>query len=112
MGMLKYKGYVGSVEYSEEDDCLFGKVQGMNQDAITYEGQSIDELRHDFEGAIEEYLQSCAERGVEPKKAYTGTLNIRISPETHSLIAARALEQGKSINAFIRAALDRAAVLL
>ena len=27
MGYLKYKGYTGSVEYSEEDKCLFGKVQ-------------------------------------------------------------------------------------
>ena len=30
MGYLKYKGYTGSVEYSEEDNCLFGKVQGMS----------------------------------------------------------------------------------
>ena len=27
MGYLKYKGYTGSVEYSEEDKCLFGKVR-------------------------------------------------------------------------------------
>ena len=24
MGYLKYKGYTGSVEYSEDDKCLFG----------------------------------------------------------------------------------------
>ncbi len=44
MGNLKYKGYVGSVEYSEEDNCLFGKVIGMSKDCITYEGTTIDEL--------------------------------------------------------------------
>ena len=38
MGFLKYKGYTGSVEYSEEDNCLYGKVQGMSKHAITYEG--------------------------------------------------------------------------
>jgi len=31
MGYLKYKGYTGSVEYSEDDKCLFGKVQGMSK---------------------------------------------------------------------------------
>lgn len=35
--------YMGSVDYSEEDNCLFGKVLGMSKDAITYEGQTIEE---------------------------------------------------------------------
>jgi predicted HicB family RNase H-like nuclease len=29
MDFLEYKGYKGSVEYSKEDNCLFGKVQGQ-----------------------------------------------------------------------------------
>ena len=44
MGYLKYKGYTGSVEYSEDDKCLFGKVQGMSKDSITYEGSTVEEL--------------------------------------------------------------------
>ena len=35
MGYLKYKGYTGSVEYSEEDKCLFGKAQGRPTGCIT-----------------------------------------------------------------------------
>ena len=58
MGFLKYKGYTGSVEYSEEDNCLYGKVQGMSKHAITYEGQTLDELKQDFEGSVEDYLAS------------------------------------------------------
>ena len=49
MGQLKYKGYSGSVEYSEEDSCLFGKVLGLKKDCITYEGETISELKSDFE---------------------------------------------------------------
>ena len=67
MGYLKYKGYTGSVEYSEEDNCLFGKVQGLSKDAITYEGSNIDELRQDFEGAVDDYLALCEARNVEPR---------------------------------------------
>lgn len=29
MGLLKYKGYTGTVDYSEEDNCLYGKVKGL-----------------------------------------------------------------------------------
>ena len=59
MGLLKYKGYTGSVDYSEEDNCLYGKVLGMSKDMITYEGQDVNELRKDLEGAIDDYLIVC-----------------------------------------------------
>ena len=48
MGTLKYKGYSGTVEYSEEDNCLFGKVIGMNKNIITYEGKTVEELKADL----------------------------------------------------------------
>lgn len=35
MGLLKYKGYTGSVEFNEEDNCLFGKVQGLKKVLIS-----------------------------------------------------------------------------
>ena len=59
MGLLKYKGYTGSVDYSEEGNCLYGKVLGMSKDMITYEGQDVNELRKDCEGAIDDYLIVC-----------------------------------------------------
>ncbi|MBO4718474.1 MAG: type II toxin-antitoxin system HicB family antitoxin [Prevotella sp.] len=107
MGYLKYKGYTGSVEYSEEDNCLFGKVQGMSKDAITYEGSNIDELRQDFEGAIDDYLSLCAARNIEPRKPYSGSFNVRVSPEIHSAIAMLAQEAGITLNAFVREVLAR-----
>ena len=66
MGLLKYKGYTGSVDYSEEDNCLYGKVLGMSKDMITYEGQDVNELRKDFEGAIDDYLALCKANGKAP----------------------------------------------
>ena len=107
MGYLKYKGYTGSVEYSEEDNCLFGKVLGMSKHAITYEGQDVNELKRDFEGAIDDYIASCEARGVEPCKPYSGTFNVRVSPEIHSAIADLAKKSGVTINAFVRQVLAK-----
>ncbi len=106
MDYLEYKGYKGSVEYSKADNCLFGKVLGMNKDLILYEGNTVDELREDFEAGIESYIAGCLADGVEPRKPYSGTLNIRISPETHSRIAMLAKEAGTTINGYIRQALE------
>jgi predicted HicB family RNase H-like nuclease len=36
---LDYKGYAGSIEYSPEDNLLFGKVLGING-LISYEGET------------------------------------------------------------------------
>jgi len=106
MGNLKYKGYIGSVEYSEEDNCLFGKVLGMSKDVISYEGETIKELKADFEAGIETYLESCKALGLEPRKAYSGTLNVRLNPEIHNKIANAAQETGITINAYIKNALE------
>ena len=105
MGYLKYKGYTGSVEYSEEDKCLFGKVQGMSKDLIVYEGQTLDELRKDFEEGIDSYLEGCKADGVEPAKPYSGKLNLRMSSELHSRVAAFVASTGITINDFINRAI-------
>ena len=55
---LKYQGYSGTVEYSKEDGCLFGKVLGMKKSLITYEGRTLTELRKDFELSIDFYLEN------------------------------------------------------
>lgn len=105
MDYLEYKGYKGSVEYSKEDNCLFGKVQGMSKALILYEGQTLDELRKDFEDGIDSYLEGCRTDGVEPAKPYSGRLNLRMSSELHSRVAAFVLASGTTINDFINKAI-------
>lgn len=106
MDYLEYKGYKGSVEYSKEDDCLFGKVQGiMNRALILYEGQTLDELRKDFERGVDSYLAGCAADGVEPAKPFSGRLNLRMSSDLHSRIAAFTSSAGTTINDFINRAI-------
>lgn len=68
MDFLEYKGYKGSVEYSKEDNCLFGKVQGMSKALILYEGNTLEELRKDFEDGVDSYIEACKTDGVEPAK--------------------------------------------
>ena len=105
MDYLEYKGYKGSVEYSKEDNCLFGKVQGMSKALILYEGQTLDELRQDFEAGVDSYIEGCRADGVEPAKPYSGRLNLRMSSELHSRMAAFVAASGTTINDFINKAI-------
>lgn len=108
MNTLKYKGYIGSVAYSEPDKVFFGKIEGIDG-LVNYEGESVQELTDAFKEAVDDYLIFCEENNVKPQKSYTGTFNVRISPETHRIIANLATEAGISINAFVKKALCEAA---
>ena len=79
---IEHKGYLGTVEYSAEDNMLFGQVVGI-RGLISYEGNSIDELKADFAEAIDDYLIECEAVGREPQQPYNGKLNIKISPDVH-----------------------------
>lgn len=63
---LEYKGYIGTIEYSEEDAAFFGKVTGI-QALLSYEGCDETSLVADFHNVIDEYLEMCRERGLVPE---------------------------------------------
>jgi predicted HicB family RNase H-like nuclease len=104
---MKYENYVGSVEYSEEDGCLFGRLLGVD-DIISYEGESVTELRAAFEEAVDDYLETCKKIGKTPQRPYSGKIMLRIPPEVHARAAMMAQASGKSLNQFVAEALERA----
>lgn len=108
MGYLKYKGYHGSVDFSPEDNCFFGKVLGLKGTLISYEGTSVDSIRQDFEDAIDYYIESCEQRGVTPAKPFSGRILLRMSSDLHSDLADAAARTGTTINDFVQKTLYRA----
>ena len=100
MKYLAYKGYTGSIEYSQEDDLLYGCVLGIKS-LISYEGATGKELNEDFKGAIDEYLATCEEEGKKPEKPFKGSFNVRLSTKLHEKAALMAMETKTSLNAFV-----------
>lgn len=101
---MEYKDYFGTVEYSAEDNILYGKVIGING-LISYEGDSIQTLKADFEEAVDDYLEMCKEQGVQPQKTYRGSFNVRISPSLHKTLAMFAASHNKTLNATVEEAI-------
>ncbi len=102
--ILRYKGFIGSIEISIEDDCLHGKLLFIN-DLVTYEAQSPNQLQAEFESAVEDYLATCKELGRSPDKPFKGTFNIRVGPELHQKLAKHAASKHTSINDIVKQAL-------
>ena len=97
---IQYKGYVGSVEFSEEDGIFYGKVMGIRS-LISYEGENAKDLLVDFHDAVDEYLEACESEGKEPEVAFKGSFNIRLSPDLHKKLFIYATAHQMSINKYI-----------
>ena len=102
---IQYKGYVGTVEFSEEDSIFYGKVVGIRS-LISYEGETAKELLDDFHDAVDQYLEVCKAEGKKPEVAFKGSFNIRINPELHKKIYIYATTHKISINKYVEETLE------
>lgn len=100
MKNLEYKDYVGSIEYSKEDDLLYGKVLGI-RGLISYEGKTGQDLESDFREAIDAYLAVCRKESIAPEKPFKGSFNVRISADLHQKAVLLATEDRMSLNSFV-----------
>ena len=107
---FEYRGYIGTIEFSEEDALFFGKVMGIRS-LISYEGKNANELISDFHSAVDDYLAVCEAECREPEKAYKGSFNIRISPELHKQLVVCATSRQMSLNSFVENALRNSVVI-
>lgn len=103
--VLRYKGYMSTIKYSVEDRVLYGKIEGI-KDLVNFESDSVEEIEHEFQCAVDDYLAMCEELGEQPDKAYSGTFNVRISPLLHRKLAMQALEEGETLNGTVEKALE------
>ena len=78
--MLEYKGYLGSVEYSDDDEVLHGRLEFI-RDLVTYEGDDAKSLKAAFQGAVDDYLELCEAEDRKPdvplkgKRSFYGVLS-------------------------------------
>ena len=97
---MKYKGYIGRVEYDDDAKIFHGEVVGL-RDVITFQGTTVAEIEKAFKDSVDDYLSWCKERGEKPEKAFSGTFNLRIPPDLHAKLALQAKTMGLSLNSFI-----------
>jgi len=91
--------------FSEDDAVFHGKVIGIKP-LISFEGDSVSTLVEDFHSAVDEYLEFCEEKGVQPEKPFKGSFNVRIGADLHRKAALEAAMQGVSLNMLVERAIS------
>jgi predicted HicB family RNase H-like nuclease len=106
MNIMILDGYSAKIEYDAELDMFRGEILGLTGGADFY-GKNPKELRAEFKKSLHVFLEVCREKGIEPRRNYSGKFNLRIPPELHEQLAIAAQAEGKSINALAQEALQQ-----
>jgi len=108
MNLMEINGYRAVIQYDPEIEMFRGEFVGLNGGADFYAGD-IESLKKEGAVSLKVFLEACRERGIKPRKEYSGKFNLRIPPKLHADIADAATAEGKSLNQWITEALDHAA---
>lgn len=98
--MMEYLGYIGKVEFDDEAAIFHGEVINT-RDVITFQGESVMELKQAFRDSVDDYLAFCRKRGEAPDKPFSGQFVTRIPPDLHRQINLAAALSGSSLNAWV-----------
>jgi predicted HicB family RNase H-like nuclease len=107
MNAMKYRGYAARIDYDGTDNVFVGLVVGLSEQ-LTFHGASVDELRGDFEFAIDHYLAACKEAGITPERQASGRLLVRMPAQVHADAIVAAAADGVSLNEWIVRAVSAA----
>ena len=102
--LLEYRGYLGSVEYSDEDEVFHGRLEFI-RDSVTYEGSDAKSLKAAFREAVDDYLALCKGEAREPNVPLKGSFNVRPGRDLHRRAMVYARRKGLTLNTVVSDAL-------
>jgi len=109
--ILDIDGEKAVVAYDPDIGMLRGEFTGLNGGADFY-AQSVPELIEQGRESLAVFLQMCAEKGIAPRRAFSGKFNIRLKPEEHEAVATAAAAAGLSMNAWLASVIRQASANL
>ncbi len=104
MNLMSLNDYSAKIEYDAELDIFRGEILGLTGGADFY-GKNPKELRAEFKKSLQVFLDVCHEKGIEPRRNYSGKFNLRIPVDLHEKLAIVAEAEGKSLNSLAQEAL-------
>ena len=105
---LDIGGFKAIIDYDPDIDMFRGEFIGLNGGADFY-ASDIKGLRKEGATSLKVFLQACDQRGIEPRKEFSGKFNVRIPPELHQQAVENAAASGKSLNQWVGDVLNEAA---
>ena len=95
--VMTIDGYQAVIAFDPEISLFRGEFLGLNGGADFY-AADVKGLRREGETSLRVFLAACQQRGIDPRKHYSGKFVLRLDPEVHEAAVIAAASQGKSLN--------------
>lgn len=96
------------VAFDPEIQMLRGEFIGLSGGTDFY-AESVRDLVEEGRKSLAVYLAMCKEKGIEPRRKFSGKFNVRLAPDDHAAAAIAAAAAGKSLNEWIAGTIREAA---
>ena len=100
MNTMDINGYQVVISYDPDINQFRGEFIELNGGADFY-AANVDALRQEGAISLRVFLEMCQEKGIEPRRSFSGKFNVRIPPELHARLALEAASSNKSLNAVV-----------
>ncbi len=112
MNIMTISGYQAVIAFDPDIQLFRGEFVGLSGGADFY-AADVAGLKHEGEISLRVFLQACQQRGIEPRKYYSGKFSLRVDPATHeaAAIAIAIAARGQSLNQWATEAIRQAATI-
>ena len=106
--VMTINGVQAVVAFDPEISLFRGEFLGLNGGADFY-APDVKGLRREGEKSLAVFLRACEERGINPRKHFSGKFVLRVDQELHEAAVIAAAAQGLSLNQWAVQTLKEAA---
>ena len=106
--VIEIDGEKAVVAYDPDIRMFRGEFLGLAGGADFY-SDSVSGLAMEGRRSLGTYLDLCREKGVEPRRHYSGRFNVRLDPDIHAAAARAAASESKSLNEWVAHTIAEAA---
>ena len=106
--VIEINGEKAVIAFDPEIQMLRGEFVGLNGGADFY-AESVHDLIEEGRKSLAVYLEMCREKGIEPRRKFSGKFNVRLDPKLHEAAVLAARAEQKSLNEWISDVIEDAA---
>ncbi|MGA0594767.1 type II toxin-antitoxin system HicB family antitoxin [Enterovirga sp. CN4-39] len=106
--VIEIDGERAVLSFDAEIGMFRGEFVGLNGGADFY-ADSVEKLREEGSKSLSVFLAMCREKGIEPRRAFSGRFNLRLDPKTHEAAVIAASAENKSLNEWVSDVIQQAA---
>lgn len=108
MNVIEIEGERAVVAFDPDIQMFRGEFVGLRGGADFY-ADNVQKLEAEGRKSLIVFLDLCKEKGIEPRRRFSGRFNVRLAPEDHQSAVVAATAAGKSLNEWIASAIKDAA---